>query len=98
MNRGWFIGNFDPSLLKTTHVEVGVLTHLKGEYWSPHYHMLGTEYNVLLTGKMRVCNTELSAGDTFVIEPYEVADPIFHEDCTIICVKFPGNNNDKYLV
>jgi quercetin dioxygenase-like cupin family protein len=97
MHRGWFIGNFDPSLLKTTQVEVGVLTHLKGEHWAPHYHKLGTEYNVLLAGSMRVCDTELSAGDTFVIEPYEVAEPIFHEDCTIVCVKFPGNTGDKYL-
>jgi hypothetical protein len=47
---------------------------------------------------MRVCDTELTTGDIFVIEPYEIADPIFHEDCTIVCVKLPGNTGDKYLV
>jgi quercetin dioxygenase-like cupin family protein len=47
---------------------------------------------------MRVCETELVAGDTFIIEPNEIADPIFHEDCTILCVKVPSSPKDKYLV
>ena len=46
--RGWFIGNFEPSLLKTPHFEVGVLNHKKGEYWAPHYHKESIEYNVCL--------------------------------------------------
>lgn len=98
MTRGWFIGNFDPSLYKTEEFEVGVLKHLKGEKWPAHYHKLATEYNVLLSGSMFVCGQELVAGDVFVIEPNEVADPIFHEDCTIVCVKIPGKPKDKYLV
>lgn len=98
MHRGWFIGDFEPSLHKTSDFEVGVLTHLKGEKWDAHYHKLGTEFNVLVKGSMNVCNTELVAGDTFVIEPYEVADPVFHEDCTIVCVKIPSNTKDKYKV
>jgi len=98
MTRGWFIGNFEPSIYKTTHLEVGILTHRKGEQWAAHYHKLGTEYNVLVSGSMKVCDTELTAGDIFVIEPYEIADPIFHEDCTIVCVKLPGNTGDKYIV
>jgi len=97
MNRGWFVGNFEPSLYKTEQVEVGVLVHPKGQIWDAHYHKLGTEINVLLSGHMKVCNIELIAGDTFIIEPYEIADPIFYEDCLIVCVKIPGNKNDKYL-
>lgn len=98
MTRGWFIGNFEPSIYKTTHLEVGILTHRKGEQWAAHYHKLGTEYNVLVSGSMKVCDTELTAGDIFVIEPYEIADPIFHEDCTIVCVKLPGNTDRKSVV
>lgn len=96
--RGWIIGDFEPSLIKTTAVEVGILTHKKGEIWPAHYHKLGTEYNVLINGRMKVCDTELQAGDVFVIDPNEIADPIFHEDCTIMCVKIPGHLKDKYLV
>lgn len=98
MHRGWFIGDFEPSLHKTSGFEVGVLTHLKGEKWDAHYHKLGTEFNVLVKGSMNVCDTELAAGDTFVIEPYEVADPTFYEDCTIVCVKIPSNTKDKYKI
>ena len=47
---------------------------------------------------MNVCDTELEEGDTFIIEPNEVADPIFYEDCTIVCIKVPGDSTDKYLV
>ena len=31
MTRGWFIGNFEPSVYKTKDFEVGYLTHNKGE-------------------------------------------------------------------
>ena len=63
MHRGWLIGDFEPSALKTKDFEVGVLTHLKDEQWPAHYHPLGTEYNVLLEGSMKVCGKELSKGD-----------------------------------
>ena len=45
MWRGWFIGDFEPSVLKTNEFEVGVLTHKKGEKWPKHYHNIATEYN-----------------------------------------------------
>lgn len=98
MWRGWFIGDFDPSVLKTKHFEVGVLTHPKGEQWAAHYHPVGTEYNVLLEGSMKVCDTELKQGDIFVINPGEIADPVFYEDCKILCVKVPSDPNDKIIV
>ena len=47
---------------------------------------------------MRMCDTELVAGDIFVVEPNEISDPMFHEDCTIVCVKVPSVPGDKYLV
>jgi hypothetical protein len=33
MHRGWCIGDFAPSLLRTKDFEVGVLLHPKGEKW-----------------------------------------------------------------
>jgi quercetin dioxygenase-like cupin family protein len=47
---------------------------------------------------MRLGNIELVAGDTFIIEPNEVADPTFHEDCTIVTVKTPSVIGDKYVL
>lgn len=98
MTRGWIIGDFDPSLVKTTDFEVGVQTHCKGDKWPTHYHKVATEYNVLISGHMRVCDVDLVSGDTFIIEPMEVAAPIFYEDCTILCVKIPSITTDKYII
>ena len=95
--RGWLIGNFEPSMLKTDLFEVGILLHPKGQVWPAHYHAIATEYNLLISGSMSICGNELQTGDTFIIEPGEVAEPAFHEDCTILCVKVPGAANDKYL-
>jgi hypothetical protein len=47
---------------------------------------------------MRMCGVELVTGDTFIVAPNEIADPIFHEDCTVMCVKAPSLPKDKYLV
>jgi len=96
--RGWFIGDFEPSVLRTKDFEVGVLKHPKGEKWPAHYHVKATEYNVLISGAMTLNGIDLHAGDVFVIEPREVADPTFHEDCTIVCVKVPSDTTDKYIL
>lgn len=96
--RGWIIGNFEPSILKTDVFEVAVLTHKKDEVWAKHYHKLGTEYNVLLEGKMRICGEEINKGEIFILEPNEVADPVFLEDCTVLCIKTPSVPGDKYEV
>lgn len=96
--RGWLIGDFEPNLFRTKEFEVGILTHRKGEVWPKHYHALGTEYNVLIQGRMTIAGEDLVAGDVFVFEPMEIADPIFHEDCTVLCVKVPSIPGDKYEV
>jgi mannose-6-phosphate isomerase-like protein (cupin superfamily) len=98
MFRGWFIGNFEPSVLKTNDFEVGILFHPKGEKWPKHYHEHTVEINVLLSGKMIINNKHLSSGDIFLIEKNEIADPEFLEDCTIVCVKTPSNPGDKIEV
>lgn len=96
--RGWFIGDFEPSLLKTKDFEVAVLTHTKGEHWPAHYHAVATEYNLLLSGRMIICGQTIEAGDIFVLEPNEVADPEFLEDCKVVCIKTPSVKGDKYEV
>ena len=97
-NRGWIIGDFENSLARTKDFEVCVRVHPKGEVWPAHTHKIATEYNVLIYGSMSMCGVELIAGDTFIVEPNEIADPIFHEDCTIVCVKTPSVPTDKYII
>jgi predicted phosphodiesterase len=96
--RGWIIGNFSPSLVKTDKFEVGILKHIKGEIWSSHYHKIATEYNVLINGHMLLNENEIFPNDVFVLNPGEIANPTFLEDCTILVVKIPSLPNDKYEV
>lgn len=98
MHRGWFIGDFEPSVMRTPLFEVGVLTHKKGEAWPAHYHRVATEYNVLLEGSMRIAGEVITVGDIFWFEPEDVADPEFLEDCKVLCVKRPSIIGDKYEV
>jgi hypothetical protein len=97
MKGGWFIGNFEPSVYKTTDFEVSYKFHPKGEKWDTHYHHTVTEINLLIKGKMILQNTELNSGDIFILNPYEIADPIFLENCEIVCVK-NKSINDKISV
>lgn len=98
MHRGWLIGNFEPSVLKTDLFEVGVLTHVKGEEWPNHYHALATEYNVLIEGSMTVNNRLIEVGDIFIFDKMEACKPTFHEDCKILCIKIPSIPGDKHEV
>lgn len=95
---GWIIGNFEPSLLKSKDFEVCYKFHVKGERWPVHYHKVGTEYNVLIRGEMLIKGERLFGGDVFVIEPGEVADPVFVDDCEVLIVKTPSVPGDKYEV
>lgn len=98
MIRGWFIGNFEPSLLKTNDVEVAVKKYAKGDYEESHYHKIATEFTVIISGKVRMNGVEYSEGDIIVMAPNESTDFECLEDGTVnIVVKIPGANNDKYL-
>lgn len=96
--RGWYVGDFSPSIHQTSEFEVGLLTHKKGEVWEAHFHKKAREINLLLEGRMLIHGIELSAGQLFVLEPWEVADPIFLEDCKVLVIKTPSVKGDKYII
>jgi hypothetical protein len=96
--RGWFIGDFCPSVLKTKDFEVGVLTHYKNENWPEHYQKIATEFNVLISGSLSINNETFIPGDIFIIKPGEIIKPIFNEDCIVVCIKVPSIPNDKHEI
>lgn len=96
--KGWFIGDFDPVVLKTDQFEVAYQTHKKGEIHDIHYHKKSREYNLLLTGSMIINEQELNEGDLFIIEPYEVSEPTFLTDVSLVVVRIPSIKGDKYVI
>ncbi len=98
MVKGWFVGNFEPTLLKTNDVEVAVKSYKKGDYEEKHYHKIATEITVIVSGRVKMNGVEYKAGDIVVMEPNESTDFECLEDGTQnVVVKHPGANNDKYV-
>jgi len=98
MKLGWFIGDFNPSLLKTSNVEVAVKKYNKGDYDESHYHKIATEITVISSGKALMNGIEYAEGDIITINPNESTDFLVLEDnTTTVVVKIPGAKNDKYL-
>lgn len=98
MKGGWFIGNFDPSVFRTSDFEIGYKFHSKGEIWDVHYHKRAVEITYIIKGKMKIQNKLLTSGDIFTIFPGEIADPEFLEDCEVVIIKTPSIVGDKYIV
>jgi len=94
---GWFVGNFEPSLHKTNDVEVSVKNYKAGDYDQEHYHKLGTEYTVIVKGKVKMQGKEYSEGDVLTISPMESTDFLALTEATTVVVKIPGASNDKYI-
>ena len=97
MTGGWFIGNFEPSLLKTNDLEVAVKKYSAGDSEQSHYHKVATEYTVIIEGKVRMMGIEYNQGDILTIHPMESTDFLALTDVTTVVVKVPGASDDKYI-
>ena len=63
MKGGYFIGNFEPSAYRTKDFEVAYVKHPKNDTWVKHYHEIITEINFVLSGKVRINETEFENKD-----------------------------------
>lgn len=96
MVKGWFVGNFEPSLYKTEAVEVGVKRYKAGDKEEWHYHKVATEITVIVQGAVRMFEQEYRTNDIVVISPGEGTSFEALEDTITAVVKLPGASNDKY--
>jgi hypothetical protein len=95
---GWFMGNFEPSLVHTPHFEISYKGHWANQRLTPHYHKIGTEYNLIVSGRVEVNGVNLNGNDIFIVEPGDVARLVFHTDTKLIVIKIPSIPGDKYEV
>ena len=97
MTKGWFVGNFEPSIIKTNDVEVAVKSYKAGQREDSHYHKIATEITVIVSGEVKMNGIRYVAGDIIVIDPGEITDFEAITDVINTIVKYPGANNDRYL-
>lgn len=98
MVKGWFIGNFRPSLLATNDVEVAVKRYKAGDAEGAHYHKIATEYTVIISGRVEMNGVQYGADDIVVMQPGDITNFKALEDTVNVVVKIPGASNDKYIV
>lgn len=97
MIRGWFVGDFEPSVIKTKGFEVGIKYYKEGDYEELHHHKIATEITTIVEGSVRMNNHTYTKGDIIVLEPNEASDFLALSDCITAVVKIPSAKNDKYV-
>jgi quercetin dioxygenase-like cupin family protein len=97
MRLGWFIGDFEPVVHRTSDFEASVKYFKIGESEPRHYQRVATEITVIITGTAKIENYMLGPGDIITIEPNEPADFIAITDVALIAIKFPSIPSDKVL-
>jgi quercetin dioxygenase-like cupin family protein len=96
--RGWFIGNFEPSLFKTDLFEVCYKKFKAGDTESKHYHRIATEYTLVTNGRIAINDVQYVEGDIIEVNPTDVVKFVAITDSSIIAVKIPCVKDDKYEI
>lgn len=97
MIKGWFVGDFEPTAFKTSHVEVGIKYYKAGDYEASHHHKIATEITVIQKGKVEMNGVFYNEGDIIKLLPGTSTDFKAVTDAAIVVVKIPGAGNDKYI-
>jgi hypothetical protein len=97
MSKGWFVGNFLPSVISTQEVEIAVKEYPANFSEDWHYHKIATEITVIVSGEVQMNGQRFEKGDIIVIEPGEGTDFMALTETVTTVVKIPGASNDKYL-
>ena len=96
MKLGWFVGDFDPTILKTDNFEVAYKVYKAGDKEVKHLHKIATEVTLIASGLVKMNGIEYSSGQIILLEPGEATDFEAIEDTTTVVVKTPSVMNDKY--
>ena len=96
MVKGWFVGAFAPTALRTEAAEVAVKRYKAGDCETAHYHKVATEITLILEGIVEMSGRRLSNGDIIKLLPGETTDFVAVTDVTTIVVKQPSVSGDKY--
>jgi len=94
--KGWFVGNFSPTLISSDAVEVAVKNYRAGDHDARHHHKIGTELTVVVSGRVRMSGEEFGAGEIVKIAPGLSTDFTALTDATTVVVKMPCVSGDKY--
>ncbi len=96
MVKGWFVGDFAPSALRTRACEVAVKRYAAGTVEAAHVHTVAVEVTLVLEGQVEMAGTRLGVGDIAVVEPGEPSSFRALTDAVLVVVKEPSVAGDKH--
>lgn len=96
--KGWFIGDFEPSILPTNDFEVAVKEYKAGDSEANHLHKEAIEFTMVLDGVIMMNGVEYHKNDIIQIEKYEETKFESITDSRTLVVKTPSVKGDKYIV
>jgi quercetin dioxygenase-like cupin family protein len=94
---GWYVGNFSPAVLRSTHFESAVKYYRKGDREPRHHHKIAEEITVVAAGRVRMCDQVFEQGDIIHVEPGTSTGFEALEDSITVVVKRPSVKDDKHL-
>lgn len=96
-HKGWFVGDFSPSILRTKEVEVGIKLFKEGEKEPLHHQIKAYEFTFVVSGQIRMGELILSEGEICEIPPGVSADFLAITDAALVVLKFPSAPDDKVV-
>lgn len=95
--KGWLVGDFNPALIKSKDIEVGIKYYKAGDYESKHVHNLVTEYTIIVSGTVKMNDIEYSDKSIVVVNPTEPTDFYCITDAITLVIKTPSIPTDKHI-
>ncbi len=97
MVKGWFVGDFEPSVVRSDACEFAVKHYAAGDHEDTHHHRVAVEVTVIVSGDVRMMGRSWTSGDIIVVEPGEATDFTALTDVVCAVAKLPSTRGDKYL-
>jgi mannose-6-phosphate isomerase-like protein (cupin superfamily) len=94
--KGWFVGNFNPTILASDTVEVAIKYYKAGDHETSHHHKVATELTAIVIGRVQMSGEEIGPGEIIKINPGQSTDFIALTDAVTVVVKMPCVAGDKY--
>ena len=94
---GWFIGDFEPTFLKTNQFEVCLKRYRKGETEPLHYQLTALEITLIISGTARMGDEVLQTNEAIMLEPFEAYDFEALTDVILVAIKTPSIPSDKKM-
>jgi uncharacterized cupin superfamily protein len=96
--RGWLVGDFEPSIIRTKDFEVMVRAYHSGDKESKHLHKVADEITVIVSGVFLMNGERLSTGDIIHLSPGDPTDFECLEDGSTTVIKTPSMQGDKFII